>query len=283
MKISQDSMTRAASGAVSGADRLIRQIPEQTQVTIKGLFFLLIFGCVIGGVVWGITAGKESAKIKSAPIIENTNEAFDLDIKREKEDGNFTAMLDSEKISEMKKIDMEKVKFPSQTNLEPDIEKGVIEPEMHRKIKESPEVRVQDPLFEGDYGKKPEIRSDVRPIEKRSGGAVKDRESMIDNEQKDLPRIKERNTELAPGMDSRDSVTGPPARKRTLPLPEDGTSILEEGKKEISPALEGKTTRSPALRKPGPDVRPLQIRKRSGGIDVRSPEPLNHDEGIIGD
>lgn len=283
MKVSQESMTRVASGAVSGIDRLISNIPAQTQVTIKGVFFLLMFVLVIGGVVYGVTSGKEAARIKSAPIIENTNEAFDLDIKRENREGNFTALLDSEVINEMKKIDMDKVRFPSQTNLEPDTEKGIIEPDTHRKIKESPEVRVQDPLFEGDYGKKPGMESDVRPIEKRSGSAARDRESMVDSEKRDLPRLREREPDVVPAEEgARDSVIGPPERMRPRPAGDEADSLLESPG-DLSPSRDRETSRTPAQRKSGKDVRLLEKKRRSGGTDIRSPKPLSHEEGIIGD
>lgn len=276
-------MTRAASGAVSGIDRLIAGIPEQTQTTIKGVFFLLMFGLVIGGVVYGVSMGKESAKIKSAPIIESTNEAFDLDMKRERPDGNFSAMLDSEVVNEMKKIDMDKVRFPSQTNLEPDAEKGIVEPELHRKIKESPEVRVQDPMFEGDYGKKPGIQSDVKPIEKRSGAAERDRESMVDSEKKDIPRIKERASDLAPDAGTRDAAPGALERRRPSPAADDADIFIESGDRKPPQTRDKETSRTPTLRKSGPDVRLLEKKRRSGGADVRTPEPLNHEEGVIGD
>src|SRR3990172_4391707 len=101
MKLSPEQMTKA----VSGIDRMIGTIPQHNQQTIRGVFFLLIFGFIIGGAVYGTMRGKEAAEIKSAPIIERTNDAFDLDIKREGEGGNFTSMLDAEVINEMKKID----------------------------------------------------------------------------------------------------------------------------------------------------------------------------------
>ncbi len=282
MKVSQETVTRAASGAVSGIDRMIGMIPAQTQMTIKGVFFLLIFVSLIGGIVYGVTRGKEAAKIKSAPIIENTNEAFDLDIKRESRDGSFTAMLDSEVVNEMKKIDMEKVRFPSQTNLEPDTEKGIIEPESHRKIKETPGVRVQDPLFEGDYGTTPGLKSDVRPIGKRSGAAEKDRESLVESEKRDIPRIMDRERELVPDSGAPDSVAGPPERMRPRPAAEEG-ALMESGSGGLLPARDRELLKSPPQRRSGAEVRPLEKKRRSGGADVRSPEPLTHEEGIIGE
>ena len=85
MKIKLDP--QAMNNAVSGVDNLIRKIPKRTQQTIRNLFMLTMFCLIGGGIVLGVMWGKEAAKIKSAPIIEHTNEAFELDIKRERRRG----------------------------------------------------------------------------------------------------------------------------------------------------------------------------------------------------
>jgi len=272
MKVSQESVSRAASGAVSGIDRMIGKIPEQTQMTIKGIFFLVMFISVIGGIVYGVTRGREAARIKSAPIIETTNEAFELDMKRENREGNFAAVLDAELINEMKKLDVDKVRFPSQTNLEPDVDAGIVEPDAYVKQKETPGVRAQDPLFEGDYGKNPEIRSEVRPVEKRKGASAGDRESVIDDERKDLPRLMEPES----GYEAVEREN--PAR-----LPEEGGATPGRLKTDLAPEGGEESTLAPERRKSDPAVRPLDKKRRSGGVDVRTPAPLVHEEGIIGD
>jgi len=232
MKLSPEQMTKA----VSGIDRLIGKIPQQNQQTIRGVFFLLLFAFVIGGAVYGIMKGKEAAEIKSAPIIEHTNEAFEMDIKRERDGGNFTSMLDAEVINEMKNIDRGKIQFPSRVNMEPETERGIIEPPSGRKFRESPDVRVQDPLFEGDYKAKQEIESKVRPLEKRKSPDSGDRESVVESE-----------------------------------------------KKEQQPLPEVESKRRSDIRERGSDVRPLEKKRPGSGTDIRSPEPLHNNEGIIGE
>ena len=182
MKVS----SRSVNNAVFGIDRLINSIPIRTQQTVKSLFYLVLFGLTIGGAVLGAIQGKDAAKIKSSPIIENTNDAFEIDIKREREGGNYASMLDTEVINEMKKIDKDKIQFPSRSNLEPETDRGIIEPESPRKVRPSPDVTVQDPLFEGDYRSKRGIDSDVRPIEKPGGPSSEDHESIVESEKKEI-------------------------------------------------------------------------------------------------
>jgi hypothetical protein len=188
--------------------------------------------------VYGVKTGRDAARIKSAPIIESTNEAFELDIKRERGDGNFSSMLDTEVINEMKRIDTEKIKFPSRTNLEPEADRGIIEPDSGRKVRESPGVVDHDPLFESDEARKPKIDSDVKPIQKRSGPAVESGESVLDGEQKDIEPLRAKEPV---GKESGDKTSG-----RT-------------------------------------DVRPLEKKRAIRGSDIRDPEPIHHDEGILGD
>lgn len=262
MKVSPE----AVNNAVSGVDRMIGTIPKRTQQSIKNLFMMIVFFMVIGGIVMGVMWGKEAAEIKSAPIIERTNDAFDLDIKRERTEGNFS-MLDTELINEMKKIEMGKIQFPTRTAMEPEVDKGIIEPESAKKMKESPEVRSQDPLFEGDYKKRPSIDSEVKPIEKRSGASAADRESIMESEKK----------EIGPITEGKSGVRR--LEKRTAPALEDRESSAVE--KDAAPLRERESLRSADIRKRDSDVKPLQKKRSSRGADIRSPEPRHHDEGII--
>jgi hypothetical protein len=216
---------------------MINRIPRRTQQSIKSLFMLVIFGGVIAGGVFGVIRGKEAAEIKSAPIINYTNEAFEIDMKREREGGNFSSMLDSEVINEMKRIDAEKMRFPTKTNLEPEADRGIVEPESVRKAKESPEIKEAEPLFEGDYRSKGGSAADVRPVE----------------------------------------------RKSTAPATEPGT-VIEREKSGLEPLPERETVTKPdATFRRDTDVRKLEKRKPVRGTDIRDPEPVDREGGIIKD
>ncbi len=182
MKISQKSVTRA----VSGADRLIDGIPYRTRESIKSLFYFLIFALMVAGSIFGVIRGRESATIKSAPIIDTTNEAFEVRIKREQEGGDFSTMLDTELINEMKRVDMEKIQFPTRVNLEPEIDRGIIEPEKSRAVVPAPEPGTREPLFEGEYRTSPGIESDVKPIEKRTAPVPGGADPVMESEKRSV-------------------------------------------------------------------------------------------------
>jgi hypothetical protein len=267
--------------AVTGVDKMIGKIPKKTQQTVRSVFILLIFVATVTGIIMGFMWGKDAAKIKSAPIIERTNDAFELDMKREKPEGNFS-VLDSEMVNEMKKMDMSKTQFSSRTSMEPEVDKGIIEGESGRKVRQSSELRSQDPYFEGDYKKKPSIESDVKSIDRKSKPAPEERESMIEKEKKDVASVKERGPEDRgdPFMDEPGSKR---PEKKTPPNLEDRGSQKGPAKKEV------KQTRK---RRPAPDsdirgldsgVKRLQKKRPSRDTDIRSLEPNNREEGIIGE
>jgi hypothetical protein len=233
LNISPASMTKA----VSGVDRMINRIPRRSQQSIKSIFGLIIFAGVIAGGVVGFQRGRNAAEIKSAPLINYTNDAFEVDVKREREGGNFSTMLDSEVINEMKRIDAEKMRFPTKTNLEPEADRGIVEPESGRKAKESPEIKEAEPLFEGDYRSKGGPAADVRSIERKGATPATEPNTVIEKEKSGLEPLPERETVKKPDANFRRDT----------------------------------------------DVRQLEKRKPVRGTDIRDPEPVDREGGIIKD
>lgn len=267
--------------AVTGVDRMIGKIPKKTQQTVRSAFMLLIFMATVGGIVMGVMWGKQAAEIKSAPIIERTNDTFELDIKRERPEGSFS-ILDSEMINEMKKMDPGKARFPTRTTMEPEVDRGIIEGESGRKVKQPPEIRQQDPLFEGDYRKKPSIESDVKSIEKRSGATIEDRESVIENEKKGIAPVREREPE-----NRGDAYMEEPGRrlleKRSQPDLGDTESRKDPEKSEVKPIRKRRPATDSDIRDLDSGVKRLQKRRPLRDADIRSLEPNNREEGIIGE
>jgi hypothetical protein len=212
--------------AVSGVDRIINRIPRRTQQNIKNIFMLAAFAGVIAGGVYGFTKGKQAAEIKSAPIIDYTNEAFEVDVKKEREAGNFSSILDSEVINEMKRIDTAKMRFPTKTTLEPEADQGIVEPDSGRKTKAVPEVREAEPLFEGDYRKKGGPPADVRRVEKKTPPPDAGPDTVLEREKSEIAPLPGDETVRKPDSHfRRDTDTMPLEKKR----PARGRDIRDPG------------------------------------------------------
>lgn len=210
-------------------DRIFNMISPQVQDTIRSVFFLLIFGLCVGGAVYGVSQGRDSAKIKSAPIIGFTNDAFDLDIKRERRDGNFHGMLDSEAMNEMKYTDVNKARLPSRAELEPEVDRGIIEPETHRASRPSSDVQVQEPIFEGDTGMRPRISSEVRPITKKPDIFGDDAGDVVQGEKKEMGPLEDASKKIAPDPGRTDRRSLEKARDRGSDIRNPGPVHREEG------------------------------------------------------
>jgi hypothetical protein len=182
MKLKPDKVAKAASGI----NRMIGGIPRRLQETIKGLFYLFVFILTVAGGVYGVVKGRDSAKIKSAPIVESTNDALELDMKRERNDGDFSSMLGSDLISEEKKSGVPKTEFPTRVNMEPEVDKGIVEPEKQKTVKPSGQIMTREPIFEDEGGSRPSIDSRVEPVGKRSMAAKERDETIVPSEQKKI-------------------------------------------------------------------------------------------------
>ncbi len=196
IKLSPDSVRKAASGI----DRMLGGMSYQTQQSIRSIFFMALFGLVVAGSIYGYTKGKHAAVIKSTPIIEFTNDAFELDIKRERGEGSFSSVLDSDIVNELKAKDVGKMQYPTRVNLEPEVEKGIIEPDLNKKIKPSG-IQIKEPIIEEQDRFKPRIDSSVTPIERKAVPGYRDRDAVIDREKK----------EIGPVLDKRSSLRDRPA------------------------------------------------------------------------
>jgi hypothetical protein len=222
IKISPQTMTRA----VSGIDRMINRIPRRTQQSIRSLFFLAVICGAIGAGVWGGIKGNDAARIKSAPLINFTNDVFEVDVKREHTGGNFSSMLDSDTINEMKRIETGKLRFSTRTNLEPEADRSLVEPEADRAVKVSPGVRNPEPLIEGDYRSKDAPPSDVRPVEKRGGSPVREPDAVIEKEQGQIEPLPEREAPAKPNTTFRRDTDVPQLEKKK---PVRGADIRDPG------------------------------------------------------
>ena len=148
-------------------NKIINGFDPKLQGTIKNSFILVIIVLMVVGGFIGYRKGKGAAVVKSEPLAETTNEVFKLDIAREKNEGAFSSMLDSELINESKNIEIKKIEFPSRENLKPDMGDGIIESKTDRKMKASSDMEMDDPLIEGNYRPVNKKESDVRSLKRK--------------------------------------------------------------------------------------------------------------------
>jgi hypothetical protein len=117
------------TSAIISINRLIDSMSLKTVETVRRAFFFVIFLMCLIGLVIGYNMGIKSAKIKSDPLAEFVNDTFKIDINKEKADGDFSSLLESEIINESTMNNFSKSEFPTRENLNPELNKSVIESE----------------------------------------------------------------------------------------------------------------------------------------------------------
>lgn len=118
---------KALSSFIISLNRLIDSLSLQMIQTIKrGFFFAIFIFCIIG-LIAGFNMGKNSAKIKSAPLAEFVNDTFRIDLNKEKDSGDFSEMLENEIVNESTINNFNKAEFPVREQLEPQYSKDPID------------------------------------------------------------------------------------------------------------------------------------------------------------
>jgi hypothetical protein len=175
---------------IRSTNRLINRMDRRTQDTVKQTFYLLVIVLSVVGAIVGMRKGRSSAQIPSAPILEYTNEAFDLDRKRERVEGDFSEMMDEHRIREEKMKGSMKIDFPSNTRLDMEGRRGIVEEDSGARRTTSPDLLVDKKIYEGNYDD-PERRETERySMEKREiytpgkEEPIKERRTIPDEELK---------------------------------------------------------------------------------------------------
>ena len=130
------------TAVIISINKIIDSMSLKTIESIKKGFFSFIFILCIVGIVIGYNMGTKSARIKSDPLAEFVNDTFKIDINKERANGDFSEMLESEIINESPMNNFTKSTFPTRENLNPELSKEAIESE--NKI---PEPDVMDKPF----------------------------------------------------------------------------------------------------------------------------------------
>jgi len=118
---------KIVSSVLISINRAIDSMSLKTVESIRKGFFLFIFIMCVAGIIIGYNMGTKSARIKSDPLAEFVNDTFKIDINKEKANGNFSKMLESEIINESPMNNFNKSTFPTRENMNPEISKEIIE------------------------------------------------------------------------------------------------------------------------------------------------------------
>ena len=144
--------------AIISINKLIDSMSLRTIETVKRGFFFFIFIMCIVGIVIGYNMGTKSARIKSDPLAEFVNDTFKIDINKERADGDFSDMLESEIVNESTMNNFTKSNFPTRENLNPELSKEAVESE--NKI---PEPDVMNKPFKPETPVDEQFNSDKTP------------------------------------------------------------------------------------------------------------------------
>ncbi len=122
-------VVKILSSIIISINKIIDSMSLKTIETVRRAFFFVIFLMCMIGLYIGYSMGTKSAKIKSDPLAEFVNDTFKIDINKEKADGDFSSMLESEIVNESTMNNFNKSAFPTRENLNPELSKSVIESE----------------------------------------------------------------------------------------------------------------------------------------------------------
>ena len=181
-------------------NRIIDSIDHRTSDIIRNSFYGLVTLLILTGIVIGSRMGRDSARIKSPPLTEYTNQSFEIDMNREKKNGEFRSMIDSEKIHDSRLPDPEKIRFRQLERLEPDVDRGIITGD--RKFRETPGTYSDDRPVEGNYRPEKTDQGQVRPLKRDiqpfEGSEPSKKEKEALPELKKRSEFREKNTEKDP-------------------------------------------------------------------------------------
>jgi hypothetical protein len=177
-------ITRILSFLIVQINILIDKLDRKTIETIKQSFYFLIFIATIAAIILGYTLGKKAAKRGGKPLAELTNEAFTIDIKKERREGGFPSMLDTETIREVDRGDFNKLRFPSKEILEPETKDNIVEPESLKKRSSTLQEIDTDRIAEIDREGTDLTTPDVEKLKRREAQLRERNLDIIKDEEK---------------------------------------------------------------------------------------------------
>ncbi|MDY6933153.1 MAG: hypothetical protein SVZ03_02895 [Spirochaetota bacterium] len=194
-------------------NKIIDSINIKTIETIKQVFYLSVFIFVILGIIIGYYYGKDSAEIHGTPIAGSTNEVFQIDIKRERKDGNFRTMLETEILGKNKLSKQDKIRFPSNEKLELYLNNRIAEPDdMINKIKPPPLIDSRDRLSKVQRIDEVGTRAEIEELKRRGHYTDERNRGEILREKREGMILEGDKPEVKPSLNSDSGIV---IRKKT--------------------------------------------------------------------
>ncbi len=161
-------------------NRFIDSLDKRTVELIKQSYYLLVFIIVVAGIFIGYNHGKEAAKGFGAPIAEFTDDVFDVIIKTEKENVDFSSLLDGKSIREKEESMLKKQEYPSNEKLEFESNHNIVEPDTEaKKISAAPQADDRERPADVKRLDESEPEEGVRELERRSSPYAGEKKSLI--------------------------------------------------------------------------------------------------------
>lgn len=122
---------------LSPVNRAIDNMPRKTVTSIRQVFiFVVVIACILG-MVYGIVKGKAAAPKTGIRLFNSTDDAFEIDARRERgDDPAFSGVGEAEFLSERKTGDYPKDEAPVNERLAPENREFVVEADRDVKVKE---------------------------------------------------------------------------------------------------------------------------------------------------
>lgn len=136
-------ITKILTAIINGINGMLGGMRQSTIDSIKQGFILFTIVLVIIAIIAGYKLGSKSAKKVGTQIAEETNDVFNIDIKKNRESSDLKSMLGSELIKEMNESRMNKIQFPSGSERQANIEEKIIESDTAKKTQQplDPELK----------------------------------------------------------------------------------------------------------------------------------------------
>lgn len=198
-------------------NRIIDSMPLRTIETVKRGFYFFIFILCFAGIYIGYNMGTKSARIKSDPLAEFVNDTFKIDINKEKANGDFSSMLESEIVNESPMNNFTKSNFPTRENLNPELTKQVIESE--NKIP-APDLidkpfKPETPVNEQFNQNQPQTDLSVKALDKSLKENKTEGVIIRENETKKIPPKPEDDKNIIKILEKDSKVIPEPIKKDT--------------------------------------------------------------------